>query len=196
MASDLIQSAYRRTWWSLVLRGLLALALGLFILWRPVDSVASFALFIAIWALVIGIVEIVRAIEVRNLLSHWWLLLISGLVSVVFGIAAFYYYPGLSLAFAVVWVTWWLFITGALAIYAAYVERTHNESWGWTAAAGVAAIVAGAFAFMHPPATLAAILGLIAAFAIVSGLILLVGAFRLSSAKREVTDRIRTAATS
>ncbi|HXY32407.1 MAG TPA: DUF308 domain-containing protein [Gemmatimonadaceae bacterium] len=196
MASDLIQSAYRRTWWSLVLRGLLALALGIFILWRPVDSVASFALFIAIWALVIGIVEIVRAIELRSLLSHWWLLLISGLVSVAFGIAAFYYYPGLSLAFAVVWVTWWLLITGALAIYAAYVERQNNESWGWTAAAGVAAIVAAVFAFMHPPATLAAILGLIAAFAIVSGLILLVGAFKLSSAKRDVTDRIRTAATS
>jgi len=35
MATDLIQSAYRRTWWALVLRGLLALALGVFIFGGP-----------------------------------------------------------------------------------------------------------------------------------------------------------------
>jgi uncharacterized membrane protein HdeD (DUF308 family) len=44
MASDPIQSAYRRAWWSLVVRGLLGVALGVFIFWRPLESVAAFAL--------------------------------------------------------------------------------------------------------------------------------------------------------
>jgi uncharacterized membrane protein HdeD (DUF308 family) len=193
MASDVIQSAYRRTWWALFLRGLLALALGAFILWRPMDSIASFALVIAIWALFSGIVQIVHAFELRDMFQQWWVLLLSGLVSAAFGVAALYYYPGLSLTFAVVWATWWLFLTGALAIYAAIVERGLGVSWGWTLTLGILTIIAGVLALMNPPATLAAIMGLIAGFAIVSGVVLLIGAFRLTSAKDEVTNAIRSA---
>jgi uncharacterized membrane protein HdeD (DUF308 family) len=193
MATDIIQSAYRRTWWALVLRGLLALALGVFILWRPMDSIASFALAIALWALFSGIVQLVHAFDLRAVVQHWWVLLLSGLVSAAFGLAALYYYPGLSLAFAVVWATWWLFLTGGLAIYAAIMERKVGLSWGWAFAFGLVSVLAGVFAFMNPPVTLAAIMGLIAGFAIVSGVVLLIGAFRLTAAKEEVVDAVRSA---
>ena len=193
MVSDLIQSAYRRAWWSLLIRGLLALALGVLILWRPMESIASFALVIAIWALFSGIVQVVHSFDLRALYPQWWVLLLSGLIGVAFGFAALYYYPALSLAFAVIWATWWLFLTGALAIYAAIVERRLNVSWGWTFAFGVLSIIAGALGLMNPPATLAALMGLIAGFAIVSGVVLLVGAFRLASVKREISDAARSA---
>jgi uncharacterized membrane protein HdeD (DUF308 family) len=193
MATDLIRAAYRRTWWALVIRGVLALALGVFILMRPMESIASFALVIAIWALFSGIVQIVHAFDLRDLVPQWWVLLLSGLVSAAFGVAALYYYPDLSLAFAVVWVTWWLFLTGALAIYAAIVERRLGVSWGWTLALGIVSIIAGVLALMNPPVTLAAIMGLIAGFAIVSGVVLLLGAFKLASARHELTDAMRSA---
>ena len=193
MATDVLRSAYRRAWWALVLRGLLALTLGIFILWRPMDSIASFALVIAIYALFSGIVQIVHALDLRAVFDRWWILLLSGLVSTIFGIAAIYYYPTLSLAFAVVWAAWWLFLSGGIAIYAAIVERRMGVSWGWTMAFGILSIVAGVFAFMSPPVTLAAIMGLIAGFAIISGVFLLIGAFRLSSAKQEIASAIRSA---
>jgi uncharacterized membrane protein HdeD (DUF308 family) len=63
MTTGLIESAYRRTWWALVIRGLLAIAIGAVILWRPLESVTAFALFIAIWALFNGIVQIVHTFE-------------------------------------------------------------------------------------------------------------------------------------
>ena len=195
MTSDLIQSTYRRTWWALTLRGLLAIALGVFILWRPMDSIASFALVIAIWAIVSGIVQIVRAIELRRAYGQWWLMLLGGLVSAGFGVAAFYYYPVLSLTYAVVWAAWWLLLTGSLALYAAFDERSAGVPWGWTLTFGLVSIATGIFAFMSPPTTLAAIMGLIAGFAFVSGAVLLMGAFKLSSAKDKVTDTLRSART-
>jgi uncharacterized membrane protein HdeD (DUF308 family) len=193
MATNVLQSAYRRAWWALVLRGLLALALGILILLRPLDSIASFALVIAIYALFSGIVQIVHAFELRSALPQWWVMLLSGVISTAFGIAALYYYPALSLAFAVVWVAWWLFLTGGIALYAAILERRMGVSWGWTLAFGILSIVAGVFAFMSPPATLAAIMGLIAGFAIISGVFLLIGAFRLSSVKQEIAGAVRSA---
>ena len=193
MATDLIQSAYRRTWWALVLRGLLALALGVFIFGRPLDSIASFALVIAIWALFSGVVQIVHAFDLRAVFPQWWTLLLSGIVGVAFGVAAFYYYPGLSLAFAVAWTAWWLLLTGGFAIYVALQERQLELPWGWTMVYGIAAIVTSAFAFMNPPITLVAIMGLIASFAIVSGVVLLIGAYRLASAKNALVGAVRHA---
>ena len=193
MASDLIQSVYRRAWWALVVRGLLGVALGVCILWRPMESVAAFALVIAIWALSGGIVRIVHAFDVRPVFSQWWVLLLDGLVGIAFGVAAFYYYPDLSLTFAVVWVAWWLVLTGGLAIYAAIQERQLGLPWGWTLAYGIAAVITSVLAFTNPPATLVAIMSLIAGFAIVSGVLLLIGAYKLASAKDAVAAAVRHA---
>jgi uncharacterized membrane protein HdeD (DUF308 family) len=52
---------------------------------------------------------------------------------------------------------------------------------------GILGIAAGVFALLSPPTTLAALMGLIAGFAIVGGVVLLIGAYRLSSFKRDVT---------
>src|SRR5438046_1271091 len=100
------------------------------------DSVAAFALVIAFWAIFNGLTTTVHAFELRPVAPHWWVLLLSGLVGVAFGVAALYYYPGLSLTFAVVLVAWWLTITGAIGIYAAVQEKTLGLKWGWTAAFG------------------------------------------------------------
>src|SRR5579862_3355678 len=146
MLADGLHQAYSRIRAGLLLRGLIALALGILILWRPLESVAAFALVIAIWAIVAGVSQIVDGIELRAMMPHWWLLLVSGLVSTGFGIAALNYYPGLSLTFAVVWVSYWLLLTGFLGIYVALQERRLGMSWGWTLAWGVLGVAGGAYA--------------------------------------------------
>ena len=176
-----LRGVYHRTWWALMLRGLLGVAVGIYILARPLDSVAAFALVIAFWATFAGFVEIVQAVELKAMMKHWWVLLLSGLVGIGFGIAALYYYPVLSLTFAVVVVSWWLLFTGALGIYAAIMQKNLGLQWGWTLAFGVLSVAAGVFALLAPPITLAAIMGLIAGFALVSGVALIVGAFKLRS---------------
>jgi uncharacterized membrane protein HdeD (DUF308 family) len=135
----------------------------------------------------------VHAIDIRTVVPHWWMLLLSGIISAAFGVAALYYYPGLSLTFAVVWTSWWLMLGGIAGIAIAVQERRVGMSWGWTMAWGILAVVAAVFAFMSPPVTLAALMSLIAAFAIVGGIVLLVGAFRLRSAADDVAEAVRGA---
>ena len=132
MISGEIVSAYHRAKWALMLRGILGIAVGVLILARPLESIAAFALVIAMWALIDGIVRIVHAFDLRPVVPHWWVLLLAGLVSAAFGAAALYYYPVLSLAFAVAWAAWWLMAAGALGIYAAVREKGAGLSWGWT----------------------------------------------------------------
>jgi uncharacterized membrane protein HdeD (DUF308 family) len=190
MAQPLIQSTLNRAWWGIVLRGILAIALGVFIIARPLESVAAFALVIAVWALIDGITNIVHAFDLRGQVSQWWLMLVGGIISVVFGILALYDYPVLSLAFAVIWVSWWLLLSGFVAIYIAVLQRSAHLPWGWTMALGVLSVVAGVYALVYQPATLAAIMGLIAAFGIVGGIFLLIGATRLKSAQQDVRSAL------
>lgn len=191
MFTDTLKQAFHRTWWALVIRGALALALGILILARPFDSVVAFALVIAIWALVGGITEIVHAFDVKPFFSSWWVLLLSGLVSAAFGVAALYYYPDLSLAFAVTWTSFWLALTGIMSITVAVNQRRAGLPWGWVFTLGVVSVVASVAAWISPPATLGAIMGLISGFAIVSGIVLLVGAVRLKSMEHDITHAVR-----
>src|SRR5690349_15685966 len=110
-----LKSAYQRGKWVLVMRGLIGIAVGIFVLARPVESVAVFALVIAFWAVFDGIAHIVSSFDLRSEVPHWWVMLVSGIVSLAFGVAALRLYPVLSLTFAVLWSAWWLMATGALA---------------------------------------------------------------------------------
>jgi uncharacterized membrane protein HdeD (DUF308 family) len=193
MPQSPIAEAVRRVWWALVVRGLLALAIGILIVMRPLASVAAFALVIALWALTQGIVTSVHAFELRPFMKHWWLMLLSGAISVAFGIAALYYYPVLSLTFAVVWTSWWLMLGGIAGISLAAQERRVEMPWGWTMTLGVIGVLGSVVAFASPPATLAALMAFIATFAFIAGVALLVAAYRVRVVVNEVTDVARRA---
>jgi uncharacterized membrane protein HdeD (DUF308 family) len=192
MITDDIKRIYHRAKWGLVLRGLFGIALGIFILARPADSVAVFALVIAFWALFDGFVSVVNAFELRNVVQHSWVLLLSGIVSVAFGVAALYFYPVLSLTFAVVWSALWLATSGVFGIYAAVEEKKADVSWGWTMTFGILALAAGAIAIIYPGITLTALMATIAAFGIVGGTFLLIGAGKMQSLERDVRHAVET----
>ena len=194
MISDDVRTAYKRSKWALVLRGLLGLAVGVLIFVRPLASVGALALVIALWALVDGFTNIVRAFELRDVAPHWWVLLLAGVVSVLFGGAALYYYPALSLTFAVLWTTLWLITAGAMAVYVAIQERKIGVSWGWTMFLGLLTIAGGILAYMYPQVTLASLMGVIAAVAIISGVAMLMAAAKLQSVERQVKETLRGAA--
>jgi uncharacterized membrane protein HdeD (DUF308 family) len=194
VALDAVHHLYSRARWGLLLRGLIALAVGILILFRPLESVAAFALLVAVWAIVIGMTQVVDSIEARAILPYWWLLLLSGIISLVFGVAALYYYPALSLTFAVIWVAYWLLVTGVIGIYTAFMERRLGASWGWTLAFGIISVLAGFYAIMVPPVTLAAIMGLIAAFAIVIGIAALAAFFHIGTVHARLANATGTAA--
>jgi len=159
----------------LVVRGGFAMAIGVLILARPIVAVVALALMIAVWALVNGVSETICAFALRPL-RYWWVLLLSGTVGIVFGLASLLDYPTLPLTFAVAWVAFAMLTTGLTALSIA--RWTHVAGWPGRlpSALGVACILAAIVAAVYPAATLTALLGVTAAVAIVSGLMMLVGA--------------------
>jgi uncharacterized membrane protein HdeD (DUF308 family) len=88
-------------WW-LVVVGLIGIAAGGATFLWPGLSALVLLLFIGAWALVRGIFEIIGAIQLRKEIDNEWMLILSGAVSVIFGLIMLIM-PGAG-AVALVWV--------------------------------------------------------------------------------------------
>jgi len=97
-----------RRWWALLLEGIVGIAAGvLALLWPNITLLVLLAL-IAIWAVVTGVLEIITAIELRRHIPGEWLLTLSGILSILLGIAL-----ALLPEAGLVVIAWWV---GAYAI--------------------------------------------------------------------------------
>jgi uncharacterized membrane protein HdeD (DUF308 family) len=84
------------------LEGLVGVATGLFTFICTEAATLALLFVIGTWAVVTGIFEIIAAIRLRKEIEGEWLLLISGLLSMLFGIAMFIW-PAAGLV-AVTWL--------------------------------------------------------------------------------------------
>lgn len=88
-------------WW-LVLSGVLGLAVGAIAFVAPGAVAVALLIFIAAWSIALGVMQIVAAIQLRKEIEHEWLLILSGIVSVLFG--GILLFQPVAGALAVVWM--------------------------------------------------------------------------------------------
>lgn len=115
---------------------------------------------------------------VMVLARNWWALVLRGFFDVLFGITAFVW-PGITLAVLVLLYGAFALVDGSFAIAAVLVGRTRGmPSWALLVE-GLAGIAVGAITFFWPGITQLALLFLIAAWAVVTGVFEIVAAVRL-----------------
>ena len=112
------------------------------------------------------------------LVRNWWALALRGLAAVIFGLVAFAV-PGVTLTVLVLFFAAYLLVDGVFALIAGLRAAEQHERWGALAAEGALDLVAGVFVLMWPGLTLVAFVYVAAFWALVSGIALLVAAFRL-----------------
>ncbi len=116
---------------------------------------------------------------VRALAENWWLLLLRGVASIVFGVLAFIW-PGLTLVALIFLWGAYAVVDGGIALWAAITGKAGELAprW-WLIIVGIVGILAGLVAFASPGLTAFFLLMFIAGWAIVVGALEIWGAIQL-----------------
>lgn len=115
---------------------------------------------------------------IAQLTRHWWLLALRGLISILFGIAAFIL-PGVTLVVLVLFFGAYMFVDGVMALISAVRFRHERERWLPLLFEGILGIAVGAVTYLYPGITALAWVYIVAAWALITGVLELVAAIRL-----------------
>jgi uncharacterized membrane protein HdeD (DUF308 family) len=112
-------------WVSLLVSGVLSVALGIVAFVMPRLTALSLLYIIAAWAIVTGVSEVATAIRLRRVITGEWLLVIAGVLSVLFGVFLVLF-PGAGALAVTLWIGTYAVMLGILLIALAFRLR----SWG------------------------------------------------------------------
>lgn len=166
-----------RTWWLLLLRGLMAITFGVLSWVQPGISLAALVMLFGVYALIDGVAGVWSSLAGHKDDGHWWVLLLWGVVGVGVGTLTLSA-PGITALALLFYIALWAVATGVLQIVAAV--RLHKEIEGeWLLAlSGLASVAFGVVLMARPMAGAVALLWIIATYAILFGILLVVLAFK------------------
>jgi uncharacterized membrane protein HdeD (DUF308 family) len=118
------------------------------------------------------------AVDVDGLSRNWWVVLVRGIVGILFGIVTFFA-PGITLAALVLVFGAYAFVDGVLTLASAIRRRSTTDRWWILVLEGIAGILVGIATLFLPGITALVLLYLIAAWALVTGILELAAAIRL-----------------
>jgi len=171
-------------WWSLLLRGIFIIILGVLAFVWPGFTVLVLVFLFGAFAFVDGIFATVVSLSKRKDYNHWWLTMLGGLAGIVVGILIFVW-PLISALVILYLIAAWLVVTGIIRIVTA-IRARKEAAMGWSLSLGIISVCFGAAIFLIPLAMLLAMLWIIAAFAIVIGIFLLVDAVQVRKRSKAI----------
>ncbi|HEX8114040.1 MAG TPA: DUF308 domain-containing protein, partial [Kofleriaceae bacterium] len=152
-------------WWTIALRGLVAIAFGILAMIRPGAAFLSLVLLFGVYAIVDGVLALVLASQRVHARGA---LVARGIVSIAAGVLALEW-PGITAFVLLLVIAGWAIVSGVLEIAMAIQMRKQLESEWLLALEGALSVVFGVLLLLSPLVG-AIVLGLwIGAWALVLG---------------------------
>lgn len=175
---------HSRNWWVFALRGVLAIAFGLFALFLPGITLLALVLLFAAYAIVDGVFSVAAGLRgATDRQPDWWLI-VGGVAGIIAGILAVIW-PNITALVLLIFIGAWAIVSGAAALVAAYRLRDRIRGELLLAIEGLVSIAFGVLILVMPSAGALAVVWLIGAYAIASGVLLLALAVRLYQRERD-----------
>jgi uncharacterized membrane protein HdeD (DUF308 family) len=173
-----------RDWWIVALQGVAAIAFGILALIWPGITLLALVFLFAAYALADGVLALIRGFRRGGDGGRpdWWRIA-RGVVGIAAGVIAFAV-PDITAYALLLVIAAWAIVSGGIELMAAYQLRDVIRGEWLLALDGVVAILFGVALIVFPSAGALAVVWLIGAFVIVSGVILLMVAFRLRGRAR------------
>ena len=167
-----------KNWWSLVIRGLVGIMLGLITLAWPRITFDALVLLFGAYALIDGSLGIAGAWQAAGSGERWGALLLEGLAGIA-AAAITIIWPAITALALVYIIGAWAIVTGVFEIAAAVRLRQHIAHEWLLGLSGFASILFGVLVMAVPLAGALAIALWVGAYAFISGILLVALGLRL-----------------
>jgi uncharacterized membrane protein HdeD (DUF308 family) len=177
LAAGPMLHALADNWWLILLKGICAIIFGLLALAWPGVTVITLVLLYGAFALVEGVLALVAAVRGDAPAPRWWLAVV-GLIGIIAGALTFLW-PGITALVLLFLIAAWAIATGIMEIVGAIKLRKEIDDEWLLIAAGVLSVLFGVVLIVQPQVGAVALVAVIAAYAILYGILLSWFAFRL-----------------
>ena len=166
-----------RHWWSLAVRGIIAVIFGILAIVWPGIFAEAFIIVFGIFFLAHGVFILFSAADMKEE-GHRGSLVISGIFSILVGLLIFFW-PGVTLVMIVWIIAFWALIAGIFEMSAAFQLPGGTSGKVLLFLSGMLSVFIGLILLAHPGAGVMAVLWLIGIYSILAGLTLIGLAFRI-----------------
>src|SRR5882672_12799589 len=170
----------KRHWWVPVIRGIAAIVFGIIAFVYPGLTIATLVLFFGAWVLIDGIFRIVGAIGHRASDPDWSWQLVIGIVGIIVGFLTFHA-PQITALALIIYIAAWALMIGATEIAFAIKMRREIKGEWFLILMGLASVVFAVLLLWNPIAGAAALIWIIAWYAVIMGVLAIIFGFRLRS---------------
>jgi uncharacterized membrane protein HdeD (DUF308 family) len=174
---DAMNAILARRWWTIMLRGVIAILFGIIALAAPGAILLSLALLFGIYLVADGIIGLVGTVRAVSLRGHWGALLAEAVLNILMGLVALFI-PGAAVLAFVLLMAAWALISGGLMLWAALRLHASHGKW-WLGLGGVVSLVWGVMLVVAPLMGAVVLTWWLGIYAILFGISLLVCGWRL-----------------
>ena len=164
-----VAGLFARSWWTLLLRGLLAIILGVLVFTRPFVTLSVVVLAFAFYCLIEGVSSLFSAIFGWQHRKNRWLLVLEGIAGIGVGIITLRT-PGITTAALMVFVAIWALVTGILRIAEGVQLRREISGEIFLILGGLVSIAFAVLVWLRPFAGAIAVIRVLGAYAVILGL--------------------------
>jgi uncharacterized membrane protein HdeD (DUF308 family) len=175
-----MQTLLKQAWWALLIGGIASVIFGVLAFIWPGLTLFVLAVFFAATVFVDGIVTIISAVRNRATASHWWLWLLLGVLGVVAGGVGLLY-PAAAAGALLLLISAYAIAAGVLMIWAGIKLRAEIEREWLLWLLGGLSVLFGLLLVAQPSAGLLGFVWAIGSWAIVTGILKIMLAFKARS---------------
>ena len=190
MTTDLPPRLLPHLWKSTIISGLLALILGILVVYLPGESVLTAAILFGIYLVVSGLAQVVFAFGLRVSAGGRVLLFVSGAASLILGVLAFRelgHDKTLIILLLSIWVAVGFIFRGVATTVSA-ISDPGMPGRGWEIFFGVVSLLAGFVVLASPLDSMFLLATVVGIWLIVVGVFEIVTAFGIRKAANKVED--------
>jgi uncharacterized membrane protein HdeD (DUF308 family) len=177
-----------KNWWVLLLKGILLVIFGIVSFINPGITMTTLVLWFAIFIILDGLFSIIGVFTNWKTEEDKWLLLAEGALGLIVGFLV-YRSPDTFLSFIAFVIGFWAIFSGISRIAMAIQLRKEIKGEGWLILSGALSALFGIIVFAQPGIGIATLMWLIAFFALVIGIVLIVLSLKLRKAGNQIGEK-------